>query len=350
MTTKLEKDLKALLEGKQTEEQSLLEAIKKKMEDEEPVAAETPTATAPEAEAEAEEPPVSIENPIDPTLIPQEPTEAPAEPEVETKEDEDEDKKEVKEDTIDSVLSEEFNEEFKTKATALFEAALEEKLVDARKVIEEEFHKKEQLLIEEFEAKTKDQTAIFEERIAEMENVLSEKIDGCLSQVAEQWMTDNIVAVDSGIKTDIAESFIMGIKGVFEAHSIDLPEAGVKLVSELQEDKTELSDKLSSLQQKLDEANEMLAEMKREKIIEETVKDFTVIDKAKFKTLIEGFVFESEREFVKKLDSIKESFFSKESKRNSITEEFAKKSVTITESHETEDDVSPRMQSYLRAL
>lgn len=348
MTTKLEQDLKALLEGNKSDEQSLLEAVKKKMEDDEPAAPVVGEPPAPEQEPE--EPAVSIENPIDPSLIPPEEQEVPP-VDGETPAPEEEEKKEVKEETeLESVLSEEFTEEFKTKATALFEAALEEKLVEARKEIEAEFKQKETHLTEEFDAKTKDQTAIFEERIAEMENVLSEKIDGCLSQVAEQWMTDNIVAVESGIKTEIAESFIMGIKQVFEAHCIDLPEAGTKMVSSLQEEKLEMGNQIKEIEKQLEEATKMLADMKREKIIEETVKEFTVIDQAKFKNLIEGFVFETEKDFVKKLESIKESFFNKDTKRNSITDEFAKKGMPITESTDIQTELSPRMQSYLKAL
>lgn len=365
--TKLEQDLKALLEGKQ-EKDELLEAVKKKMEDEVPpsntpeVADPAVAPTEPVIPAE-----VSVANPIDPDAVPSEVEggkQVPIEPdavdpavvppvegedEPEEKDDEDDKKKNVKED-IDSVVAEEFSEEFQAKALAMFEAKLAEKETEIRQKVEEEFKAKELALTESFDGKTKDQSAIFEERIAELENELGEKIDGYVGQVAEQWMNDNAVAIESGVKTEIAESFINDVKRVFETYNIEIPEAGKLTISTLQEEKTELSKEVESLKSMLAESQSKLDALNREKLIEESIKDLTEMDKSKFKTLMEGFVFESDEALKNKIDSIKESFFNKDGKRNNLAEEFSKQTMPVVESTSEIIDVNPRMQAYLKVL
>lgn len=353
MTTKLEQDLKALLENKDVP--TLLEEIKKKMEDEPVDVAEA------KKEAEPSEPAVAIENPIDPSIVNNDDiTEDPNKPV-----DGDVSESKIVEEPIESLVAEEFSDDFKTKAAALFESTLLARQSELRKELEEDCDKtivqvKESMiqghadevkkLTESFEEKMTEQNAIFEERIAEMEKSLSDKIDGYVGQVAEQWMKDNEVAVESGIKVELAESFISGIKAVFEAHGVDLPEVDQTKIADLQESNTNLETKVLEMETSLQEAKKELFDLRKEKLITESTKDLTEIDQTKFMSMMEEFVFESEEAVIEKMNSIKESFFS-QGKRNHVAAEFSKPQVkTIVESQGEFSEISATMKSYLRAL
>jgi hypothetical protein len=352
MTTKLEQDLKALLENKEVP--TLLEEIKKKLED-------APSEIIEEKKEESNEPPVSIENPIDPAIVNNDDiTKDPNKPV-----DGDVSESVTPQEPLEALVSEEFSEDFKSKATALFESILLERQSELRKELEEDCDKtilqvKESMinthaeevkkLTESFEEKMTEQNAIFEERIAEMEKSLSDKIDGYVGQVAEQWMKDNEVAVESGIKVELAESFISGIKNVFETHGIDLPEIDHSKLSELQESKSSLESKVAEFESELQEAKKELFGLRKEKLIAESTKDLTEIDKTKFTSMMEEFVFENEEAVIEKMNSIKESFFG-QGKRNHVSAEFAKPQVkTIVESQSDFSEISATMKSYLKAL
>ena len=203
----------------------------------------------------------------------------------------------VKEDVEEMFVGEELSEEFKDKATTLFEAA-----VNARASIEIA------RLEEEYETK-------FNESLEQIHEELSSKVDSYLDYVVEDWMKENEVAIESTLRNELTEEFIDGLKKLFAEHYIDVPEEKVSVVESLAE-------KVSELEQKLDETITENVEMKRTLVESERVgligsfaEDLTVTQQEKFASLAEGIDFTGDLEtYAKKLEVIKETYFSSNKK------------------------------------
>ena len=196
----------------------------------------------------------------------------------------------------------------------------------------------------------------FDEKFEQMKNHLeeetSDKIDGYLSHLAEEWKKDNEIALEAAIKSELTESFINNLKAVFEQHYIDLPEDKVDLYHKTLEEKAEMENALASTVSNLAKLTEELNHLKREQIIEESLKEFSSLDAARFKTLTEDFGFEDEESFKTKLSIVKKSFFGQKS---TASEQLAEEIVKTPEIVETTSNVNvitenTAMSSYLRAL
>lgn len=197
---------------------------------------------------------------------------------------------------IDSIFDETLSEEFKAKATSIFEAA----------VIARVNHEMEKV-IDSLEEQA-------EIQLQEQKDALVEKVDSFLNYVVEQWMDENALAIENGLKTEISEEFISGLKKLFQESYIDIPEEKFDLVGELQHDNEELETKLNeAIEQNISVASE-LAELKRQKIFEEQTKDLAATEIEKMRKLVEGVGFDSEELYSEKLSVIKESYFPKSSK------------------------------------
>ena len=286
---------------------------------------------APEQEAEKpeveqeQEPAVSLENPLDPNFV--EDGEKDAEIDSEggeaidpndAKEKDDEavaKYKGVQESVTELLTGEELSEDFKFKAATLFEAAVKNQVEDIRQSLSEEFDKKNQELSEAFEEKTRQLEEKFEDSLTEAKQEfkvqLSEKIDAFIDTLAEQWISDNQVALEHGLKTELTESFIDGMKALFEAHYVDLPEEKFDIVSEMEKKNAELNQMLSEQVQQSAEIKAKYDSVTRDNIIAESAKGLTDLDQARFSKLTEDIIFESEETFKKKINLIKESFFHK---------------------------------------
>jgi len=200
----------------------------------------------------------------------------------------------LKEEAFEALFSgESLTEEFQLKAKAIFEAAVTE-VADAK--VEE--------LQEEYQLK-------LDEAVEEVKGELVEQIDGYLDYVVEQWMQDNAVALESGIKVEMVSSFMEGLKSVFEQHYIEVPETKVDVVAEQASQIEELELQLQEAQEAAEQALIENQISKAEAVIAEAQKGLTSIEAEKLYSLAENVDFETEEDFKAKVQSLKESFFRK---------------------------------------
>ena len=223
----------------------------------------------------------------------------------------------------DDTLSEGFQE----KAATIFEAAVKSKVAGEIDRLEAEY------------------TQHLEEETAGIRDELVEKVDGYLNYVVENWMEENRVAVENGLRTEIAESFMEALKGVFTEHYIDVPESKVDMVDDLAEQVQELEEQLTKATEDNIRLNESVSEFRRSEILAEASKDLAVTEAEKLKTLAEDVDFEDAETFAKKVATLKESYFAKKTVTESVEE------AEVSMNADGEDiQVSPIMEKYLTAL
>ena len=238
----------------------------------------------------------------------------------------------VKEDMDALVSGEDLSEEFKTKASTIFEAAVSAKVISEvnQRVDELETNYN----IEMSEAK--------EEHLS----TVTEKVDGYLNYVTEEWMKENELAVEKGIRSELVEDFMTGLKNLFTEHYIDIPEEKVDLVDDLFE-------KVEELEQKLDESintsvdvKKELATYKKAETLREVSEGLADTEIEKLGKLADGIDFEDKSQYSEKLEVIKENYFPKQ-QAEVITEEL----VNTEEEHtSSEPVVDPIMSKYTSAL
>jgi len=216
------------------------------------------------------------------------------------------------------------SEQFKEKATVIFEAALNAKVKEKVAALEEKYK------------------AELDEQVEVIQEDLVKKIDKYMDYVVSEWMEENKLAVEAGIRTEIAESFIESLKNVFTEHYIEVPESKVDIVEELEEKAAALSEDLNKTIDKYTELKEEHDALLREKIIQECARDMSESQRDKLVGLVEDIEFSDAETFKKKVETIAESFF-KETKNKGVD--------VVTESAEDEDQmVDPVMAQYLEAL
>ena len=215
------------------------------------------------------------------------------------------------------------SEEFKDKAAVIFEAAIKSKLSDEIDRLEEKYNEE---LTAEVDATKAD---------------LVEKVDNYLNYVVENWMKENQVAIQQGLRTEIAENFMNSLKDLFTESYIDVPESKVDLVDELSTTVDELEEKLNSTTAKAIEMAEQLEGFQRSAIISEASKDLADTQVEKLKKLVEDIDFDNEETFTKKVATVKESYFSKK-----VTESKDE----IEESFDDEIETSDVMAQYVSAI
>ena len=200
-------------------------------------------------------------------------------------------KSKMKED-MDALMSgENLSEEFVSKATTIFEAA-----VIARA----------EMVIEEAEAELMEQ---FEEAVESIKEDLAAKVDDYLNYMVEEWIKENQIAIETGLRSEIVEDFITGLKGLFEQHYIDIPEEKVNVVEGLTSKVEELEDALNEQINRAVEMNKELSEHKKNEAIYTACEGLTQTQVEKMKSLAEGVEFTTEEEFNGKLETLKESYF-----------------------------------------
>lgn len=237
-------------------------------------------------------------------------------------------KVDVSEDVAALINGEELTEEFKTKAATIFEAAVLTRVKAEVAKIEEQFDTK---LVEQVE---------------QIKEGLVEKVDGYLNYVVEQWMTDNELALENGMKTDIMESFIAGMKNLFQEHYIEVPAEKYDLVGELEEEVQTTKSKLDEQLASNVELTKQINEMKRVSSIGEFCADLADTDAEKFKGLAEELAFEDAESFKTKLQTIKENYFGKKATVD-VKSPVSDEPVQLDEDTKT---VDPVMAQYLAAL
>jgi hypothetical protein len=193
---------------------------------------------------------------------------------------------------IEAMLSgENLSEEFKERATTIFEAAVNSRVVAIVEQVEEELANQ------------------FEQAIEEVKEELATKVDDYLNYMVEEWVKDNAIAIEKGLRSEIVEDFIEGLRNLFVEHYIDIPEDKVDVVEELTAKVEELE---SSLNEQITSSVEMkkeLNEHKKYEVIYAACEGLTQTQVEKMKSLAEGIEFTTEEEFGKKLSTIKESYF-----------------------------------------
>jgi hypothetical protein len=216
------------------------------------------------------------------------------------------------------------SEEFKEKTAVIFEAAVKSKLSEE---------------VDRLEAQYKEELS---EEVSSIKGDLIEKVDSYLNYVVESWMEDNKVAVQNGLRTEIAESFMGKMKDLFVESYIDVPEAKVDLVDELAEQVSELEEKLNGQVGDAIKLSEELEVLKREAIIAEASRGLADTQVEKLKGLVEGIDFDEET-FAQKVGIIIESHFAKEPSVNEEVEQ-------IVEDADQEVEFSSSMAQYVTAL
>ena len=235
------------------------------------------------------------------------------------------------EDDVNALLGgEELSEEFKEKAKTIFEAALNSKIKEIQDTLEIQY---EQKLNEEKE---------------ELKVSLQERVDSYLEYVAEEWMTENQLAIEHGLKTEMTESFLSGMKGLFEEHYVTIPEDKYDVLESMVEKLDDMETKLNEQIDKNIGLNKRLGESVATGILESVSDGLAATQKEKLASLAESVEFESEEKYREKLEVLKESYFARTT--NESAKEISKAQTLSEGVDSTPAPVSTGMDAYLNAL
>ena len=228
---------------------------------------------------------------------------------------------------VDAIVAgEELSEEFRQRAATIFEAAVTSKVNDEVKIVTEAF---EQSLTEEVE---------------KVKTELAEKVDDYLSYAAKQWLEENSIAVEHGIKNEMAESFFNGLKELFVEHNFTVPEEKFNLLDGMA---GEIDDMEKKLNEQIDAnvtLNKRVGELVKMEIVTECAAGLAETQKEKLASLAEGVEFETEEDFRKKIETIKESYFTRK-EATEVADPTEDKGETLVE-----DTTSHTMSKYVDAL
>lgn len=225
-------------------------------------------------------------------------------------------------------------EDFKAKASTLFEAAVANKVATIKEDLENTYEDS------------------LQEEVVYIRETLIEKIDNYLTYVVEDWMSENQEYVDNKLRTDIAEDFMKNLKDLFVESYIEVPESKVDLVDSLSEDVEATKSELLTISEERDSLAAQIEELQREKIISEATSELTSTQSSKFVKLLEGIEFVDASNFETKVSVIKESFFNEEEPTQELEEEVSSDETEIIVEGEGDPnaELSPTMQKYLSSL
>ena len=303
----------------QTGDNSTDKDERKEAAETEPEKLEDPAASAEGGEADKAEDEAEGEKPEDEKA------------EDEKGEDEDEDEMKATKESIEALLQAEksLTEGFRSKASELFESAVKTKVASEVARIEESY------------------TNQLNEEVANVTKSLAEKVDAYLNYVVQTWMEENKVAIESGLRTEIAENFIGALKGVFKESYIEVPEGKENLVDSLNKEVSKLEEQLLKATEANIKLNESVSKLQRTQVIAEASKDLASTEAAKLNSLVEKVDFEDVENFSKKVQSIKETYF-----RKSVTKQTQPTAVetALNESASSEVELSPLMAAASAAI
>jgi len=280
--------------------------------DKEPEKLEDPAASnaeAPEAEADGE-------------------SEDDAEDESEDEKKDDTEEDENVKESLNVLLSAEksLTEEFRSKASELFEAAVTAKVNTELANIEENYQNQ------------------LNEEVATVTKTLAEKVDSYLNYVVQTWMEENKVAIESGLRTEIAENFIGALKNVFKESYIEVPEGKENLVDTLNKEVSKLEEQLLKATEANIKLNESVSKLQRAQVIAEASKDLASTEAVKFNSLVENVEFDTSEAFAKKIQTIKETYFRK------LATKQTPQTAVETSLNESTEDLSPLMAAASAAI
>ena len=202
-------------------------------------------------------------------------------------------------DDVNALLGgQELSEEFREKAKTIFEAALKSKVTELREAMEAHYEAK---LVEEVEG---------------MKGELVERVDSYLEYVADEWIQENALQVERGLRTEMTESFLEGMRGLFEEHYVSIPEDKYDVVENMVDKLDEMESKLNEQIEKNMSITKSLSEATGGNILSDVSEGLTTSQKEKLASLAEGVEFESEESYKEKLETLKESYFKTSPKRS----------------------------------
>ena len=244
-------------------------------------------------------------------------------------EEDDEDMKEgfdIEEDVNALLGGEELSEQFKAKAKTIFEAALKSKVTEIKEALEVQYS---EALAEEVEV---------------VKEELSNRVDAYLEYVSDEWFAENALAIEGGLKTEMTESFLQGMRGLFEEHYVTIPEDKYDVLESMVDKLDDMETKLNEQIEKNISLNKRLAESVADGILDQVSEGLASTQKEKLASLAESVGFESEEEYREKLETLKESYFSRSVSPSAKTETLSE---GVDSSH---DSVSGSMAAYLKTL
>ena len=220
------------------------------------------------------------------------------------------------------------SEEFKDKAATIFETAVKTRIKEQTKILEAQYEEK------------------LESEKETIKEAMTEKVDSYLNYVVEEWMKENELAVERGIRTEIAEDFITGLKGLFKEHYIDVPEEKYNVLDDLTNQNKKLEDKLNEQIEKNVELSKKVSDADRHTIVAEISDDLADTEKEKFTSMAENVEYDSADKFREKLETIKESYFPKKK----IVESASKDAVDTVAANAPIESNTDAMAAYTAAI
>ena len=243
---------------------------------------------------------------------------------------EEEESYDVEADVAALLEGEELSEEFQSKAKTIFETAIKTKVAEIKEELQESYA-----------------TALVEE-LDKIKEGLTERVDGYLEYVADEWMQENAIQVEAGLKTEMTESFLEGMKSLFEEHYVTIPEEKYDVLNSMVDKLDEMESKLNEQIDRNVALNRRLAESNADGVFTAVAEGLADTQKEKLATLAENVEFESETDYREKLVTLKESYFPSKTSAPKSTSENLSEEVSTDEV--ISEETTPRMQAYLNVL
>ena len=243
---------------------------------------------------------------------------------------EEEETYDVQDDVKALLEGEELSEEFQKKATTIFETAIKSKVASIKEELQESYA---QALVEELD---------------EIKKGLTERVDSYLEYVCDEWFQENALQVETGLKSEMTESFLEGMKSLFEEHYVTVPEEKYDVLNSMVDKLDEMEGKLNEQIDRNVALNRRLAESNADGVFTAVSEGLADTQKEKLATLAENVEFESEEDYREKLDTLKESYFPSKTSAPKNTSENLSEEVSTDEV--ISEETTPRMQAYLNVL
>ena len=236
----------------------------------------------------------------------------------------------VEEDLQALIEGEDLSEEFQDKARTIFETAIKTKVGEIKEELNDSYAK---ALVEELDT---------------IKNGLTERVDAYLEYVADEWVQENALQVENGLQTEMTESFLVGMKSLFEEHYVQIPEEKYDVLNSMVDKLDEMESKLNEQIERNVALNQRLAESTADGIFAEVTEGLADTQKEKLATLAENVEFESDTDYREKLETLKESYFPSKTSAPKNTSENLSEEVSTDEV--ISEETTPRMQAYLNVL
>jgi len=236
--------------------------------------------------------------------------------------------------------SDELSEDFRIKTETLFEAAVSTRVAMEVAKLEEQFEEAQKELEENFET-------TLQESLEEIKQEMLENVDNYLNYAVAEWISENKLAIESNVRTQVAESFMSSLKNVFEEHYVNIPQDKVDVVESLADEVAELKAQINEMTEKNIELSKTLQEKEVEEIASNISEGMTDTQKEKFLKLTEAINFSSADEFRKKVSIIKETYFPPKREVRAVQDQLLSESV---EEPEKAASIDPEMQVYVSSI